>query len=71
MSVKTPVKESKDRRGAGGVFLHSLGNQVPCKNLLSRLAAGAEVSSFLPPSLCRALKVASGFWASATPRVLG
>lgn len=31
----TPRKEIKDRRGAGGVFLHSLGDQVPPKSLLS------------------------------------
>lgn len=49
---KKNTKESTDRRGAGRVFLHSLGDQVPPKPLLSRHAAGAEACSFLLPSLC-------------------
>ena len=42
MSIKTPRKESKDGRGAGGGLTPLLGNQVPPQNGLSRLAAGAR-----------------------------
>lgn len=63
----TPRKEIKDRRGAGGVFLHSLGDQVPPKSLLSRLAAGAQACSWLAHSLRCRPKAALGFGASALP----
>lgn len=59
---KKHTKESKDRRGAGRVCLHSLGDQVPPKTFLFRHAAGAEACSFLPPSL---------HWHQEQPQVLG
>ena len=48
MSIKTPKKESKDGRGAGGGLTPLLGDQVPPQNLLSRLATGCEACSSFP-----------------------
>lgn len=49
--MKNPMKESKDRRGAGEIFLHTLSDQFPPNTLLSRHAVGVEARSFLPPFL--------------------